>query len=285
MSNVSKRSNALLSANSSTSSENDTLQATQEDSKEEDVINDDELPEENKTKLSEYNAKNYFNCTMGGKDVRVLFAMAIGCNTRNLPSDKDPPFSKSKVYHTEIKPDAATLKLEITCRWKAYHFSGRQPCPANWKIQKCNQFLMANPIPSSEEVDLDWLASELDEWKGIQQMINKSQEREDDQVIHRSWSTDVPFLRLYHTLVDDSLQAAFGKAYAAKTREELDGRNSSLFQTFYEKVSNHFNNPNWIPHSLILPDLHEDYTTSRPLPLNVAPLTPKEFQKNKQQQI
>ena len=159
MSNVSKRSNALLSANSSTSSENDTLQAAQEDSKEEDIINNDELPEENETKLSEYNAKNYFDSTMGGKHVRVLFAMAIRCNTRNLPSDKDSPFSKSKVYHTKIKPDAATLKLEITRRWKAYHFSGRQPCPANWKIQKCNQFLMANPIPSSEEVDLDWLAS------------------------------------------------------------------------------------------------------------------------------
>ena len=80
-------------------------------------------------------------------------------------------------------------------------------------------------------------------------------------------------------MVDDSLRAAFGKAYAAKTREELDGRNSSLFQTSYEKASNHFNDPNWIPHSLILLDLHEDYTTSRPLPLNVAPLTPKEFQK------
>ena len=40
--------------------------------------------------------------------------------------------------------------------------------------------LMANPIPSSEEFDLDWLASELDEWKGIQQMINESQQREDD---------------------------------------------------------------------------------------------------------
>ena len=92
---------------SSTSSENDTLQAAQEDSKEEDAINDDELQEENERKLSEYHAKNYFISMSDGKDVRVLFAMAIGCNTRNLPSDKDPPFSKSKVYHTEIKPDAA----------------------------------------------------------------------------------------------------------------------------------------------------------------------------------
>ena len=53
MNNVSKRSNALLSVNSSTSSENDTLQAAQEDSKEGDAINNDELPEENETKLLE----------------------------------------------------------------------------------------------------------------------------------------------------------------------------------------------------------------------------------------
>ena len=65
---------------------------------------------------------------------------------------------------------------------------------------------MANPIPSSEEFDLDWLASELDEWKGIQVMINKSKQREDDRVIHHSWSSDIPFLRLYHTLVDDSIR-------------------------------------------------------------------------------
>ena len=52
--------------------------------------------------------------TMGGKEIRVLFAMAIGCNTRIIPSDKDPPFSKSKVYHTEIKLLEA-LKSPFQC--------------------------------------------------------------------------------------------------------------------------------------------------------------------------
>ena len=184
MNNAAKLSTALLSTHSSSSSENNNLEAAQEtaqqlallqhDSKEED--NNNELLEENNdetTKLSEYHAKNYFNSTMGRKDVWALFAMAIGCHMRNLPSHKDPPFSKSKVYHTEIKPDAATLKLEITRHWKAYHYSGRQPCPANWRIEKCIDFLMANPIPSSEEFDLDWLVTEMHEWKGIQEMIKK----------------------------------------------------------------------------------------------------------------
>ena len=87
--------------------ENDNLEAPQEtaqqhallqhDSEEDD--NNAELHEENNdetTKLSEYHAKNYFNSTMGGRDVWVLFAIAIGCNTRKLPSHKDPPFPSPK---------------------------------------------------------------------------------------------------------------------------------------------------------------------------------------------
>ena len=67
---------------------------------------------------------NYFNSTMGGKDLHVLFAMAIGCHSTDLPDHKEPPFSKSKVYHSEVKPNASTLKLEVTRHWKAYMKSG-----------------------------------------------------------------------------------------------------------------------------------------------------------------
>ena len=96
MNNVSKRSNALLSVNSSTSSENDTLQATQEDSKEGDAINNDELPEENETKLSEYSAKNYFNSTMGGKDVRALLPWQSDAIQETFPVIKILPFPSPK---------------------------------------------------------------------------------------------------------------------------------------------------------------------------------------------
>ena len=44
------------------------------------------------SKLTEFHRKNYFNSTMGGKDLCVLFAMAIGCNLMDLPDHKEPPF-------------------------------------------------------------------------------------------------------------------------------------------------------------------------------------------------
>ena len=155
---------------------------------------------------------------MGGKDLQLLFAMAIGCNSCELPDHNDPPFSKSKAYHSEVKPDAATLKLEVTQQYQAYICKGCQPCPSNWKIDKCLEYLMSNPIPTSEKRDLDFLQSELEEWKGIQRMVNDSHKREDDRILHQSWSCDIPYLRLYHTLVEDHIRCAFRKAYHAMPR-------------------------------------------------------------------
>ena len=67
-----------------------------------------------------FHAKNYVDSTMGGEDLHVLFVMAVGCNTRKLPDHKDPPFSKAKAYHSEFKPDAATLKLKVTRHWMVH---------------------------------------------------------------------------------------------------------------------------------------------------------------------
>ena len=71
---------------------------------------------------------------------------------------------------------------------------------------------MSRPIPTSEATDLDFLESELKEWTAIQEMVNESYEKEEDQIINHSWSSDIPYLHLYHTLVDDTIRSAFGKA-------------------------------------------------------------------------
>ena len=240
---------------------------------------DGDEEEQEEMKLTEYHAKNYFNSTMGGKDLCVLFAMAIGCHSMDMLDHEDPPFCRSKTYHSEIKPDSSTLKLEVTRRWKAYKMSGRQPQPANWKIEKSLEYLMNNPIPSTENVDRQWLKEEIEEWKGIQEMINESQQHEEDKVLHHTWSNDTPYLRLYHTLVDDSVRGAFGEAFAVKTREELDGRHSALYKDFYKKTADQFNDKEWNLNSLVIPDLHEDFKRSKPLPLNVTPITAEQLKK------
>ena len=105
------------------SGDDDSTSNAQTNNKDDGPTNADDDDDGEQSKLMEFHGKNYFNSTMGGKDLRVLFAMAIGCNSMNLPDHKEPPFSRSKTYHSKIKPDSATLKLEVTQRWKAYKTS------------------------------------------------------------------------------------------------------------------------------------------------------------------
>ena len=79
--------------------------------------------------------------------------------------------------------------------------------------------------------------------------------------------------------MDDSVRGAFGQAFAVKTREELDGWNSSLYQDFYETAVDRFNEKEWILNSLVLSDLHEDFKSSKPLPLNVTPIMAEQLKK------
>ena len=59
----------------------------------------------------------------------------------------------------------------------------------------------------------------------------------------------------------------------------MDGWNTSLFKDFYDLAAEQFNNVDWILDSLVLPELYKDYSRSQPLPLNVVPITTKQFKK------
>ena len=59
-----------------------------------------------------------------------------------------------------------------------------------------------NAVLTEDAAEIAWLGAELSKWRGIQTSINESQEREEEQVLQRTWSTDVTFLRMYHTIVD-----------------------------------------------------------------------------------
>ena len=96
--------------NTGNSSKSKTNSSSMDDTEEE---QQQEIPTKQQEKLTEHHAKNYFNSTMGGKDLHVLFAMAIGCHSRDILDHKEPPFSQSKVYHSEVKPDASTLNLKL----------------------------------------------------------------------------------------------------------------------------------------------------------------------------
>ena len=226
----------------------------------------------------------YFNSTMGGRDLRVLFAMSEGIptNVATLPKHKDPPFCISKKYHREVKPDLGTLQQEVVRRYNAYGLSsnGKPLRPKNWNKDKCLAFLNEHPIPALAHFsEIEFLQKELQKWSEIQKTVNDSQQQEEDRVLQKSWNSDVPYLRMYHVLIDDKLRLELTKAFTVKSREELDGRNSGIYKSYYEQAAEKFNDSEWIPSSLSLPDLHDDFAESKMLILNVMPITAEVFQR------
>ena len=79
--------------------------------------------------------------------------------------------------------------------------------------------------------------------------------------------------------MDDSVRGAFGEAFDVKTREDLDGQHSALYKDSYKKAADRFIDKEWIPNSIVLADLHEDFRWSKPLPLNVTPIMAEQFKK------
>lgn len=236
----------------------------------------------NAKKPSPYLCEPYFNSVMGGKDVRVLFAKSIGVDEskRKFPAHTKAPFCHAKTYHKEVKPDLGTLQQEIMRRHKAYGFEGREPRPSNWNKEKCVEYLLKNPIPSTKKEETNYLYEELLKWKDIQEMINQSHMDAEETVVSKTWSNDVPFLRLYHCLIDDSLRSKFARTFSVKTRQELDGRNNrTLYRDFYDELADKFNDKTWVPSSLAIPDVHEAFAESKPLPLTVGEVTGEQLKK------
>ena len=60
-----------------------------------------------------YMCDQYFNSTLGSRDLCVLFSMTIGLSVPGLPSHTDEPFTSLKTYHKDVKPDAQTLRNEV----------------------------------------------------------------------------------------------------------------------------------------------------------------------------
>jgi hypothetical protein len=65
-----------------------------------------------------------------------------------------------------------------------------------------------------------------------------------------------------------------------KTREEVDSRNSVKGgASFFEDAAAKFNDVNFVPESMALPDLHEDFSISQKLYLSVDEINAKDVKK------
>ena len=69
-------------------------------------------------------------------------------------------------------------------------------------------------------------------------------------------------------MIGDDVKSLYRKIQDVLTRSGLDSWNRvTRVGDFYEKVVKVFNNQLFLPHTAALPDLHEHFAISKPLPL------------------
>ena len=199
---------------------------------------------------------------------------------RTLGDASLEPYASMK-FRKKVAPTQRHMVEEIKRRARVQSIS---PVPAcrYWTREKLVQWLEANPV--SEPADVVFLVHEE---RKLHEVIKKAADEKVESCNgsagrSTAWSTNEPYLRLYHCIFHDDVRAALMRMNNVMDRQELDARNSaSRPETFFESVARVFNDDTTFFITESLPDLH--YSFAHPMTLAFddmpGPVTPEECKK------
>ena len=233
-----------------------------------------------KTELYYTNKKN--------SDPRVIVAMIIGhSNFQRNNHEPWPDFVKgiwkaySKWYGT-FSLNADCLRNEVTRRAEAYFIDQTTaPMPKAWTRTRAMEWLMGNPIPIHlQEHELAFVDKQVEK---LQEFVLAENEKANisKKDVLSNWSSCNPlsWFRFYHAIVDDDVKDSLARDMSSKNRAKLDGCKAMRGCTFYQLLANKFNDTKWVPQSIIMPDVHPDFSEAKLLPLAAKPITADEAKK------
>jgi hypothetical protein len=234
---------------------------------------------------------------------------------KEIPRVIDEPFKSYKNWNKELKPTAEILKVEVLRRYYAYYAMGDStiPRPKYWSLGKSSGWLDEHPVPGGCRIDQQEnenqengnQENEIGERTDQVAQVNEdgetagddeieyicsqvlalkenilSQNSQDSEPISSNHFRESDYLRLYHVIVVDDLRDKFSELYVVRTREQIDARNSVVSgPDFFTMAAEKFNDGNWSSESLPIPDVHENFSESKLLPLRVPPISADDFKR------
>jgi hypothetical protein len=219
---------------------------------------------------------------LNGEQLCELMAMCIGLKSfdeRTLGDAAVEPYASMK-HRKKVNPTQKHMCEEIKRRSTA--IGEDTPTCKYWTKEKLLLWLNDNPV--SEPDDLLFLVSEE---KKLFDVVNSSK-KEATAVSETSssraapWTTNEPYLRLYHAIFHEDVQPLLMSMNDVMDRSTLDARNSSARpETFFEAVARIFNDDIIFFSTDILPDLHYSFAHSLLLDFDdmPGPVTPEEVKK------
>ena len=210
-----------------------------------------------------------------GNSKTMLFSMALGMVN---------PDGSQLIEHIELNyapyaaassrrsfvPKKKNLLEEVLRRAR----DTKLPTPKckNWNTSQLVTFLRENPI--SNPIDLVYVKGQLLAFE--EALKAGAAERTSTNAVLNAESSNrgaawsmVMWLRLAHALAEDVVKQAFLQRHSCDDREVLDARNSGIRPPTWDAVlATKFNDKSWVPHSVAIPSLHDDFASSFPLPFD-----------------
>ena len=193
---------------------------------------------------------------------QVLIAMSIGLvdpvTKRKLGDFLVDPVYTTMSNKAAFHPVVSVLKAEMKRRAKARGFQKFKKASA--LRPQCIQWLEDNPVIDVH--DIAWIREEEGTtYAAIKDLLEEKQREEADKQTRANWTTHEPWLRLYHCMVHDEAKEALANLDRVMQRDELDARNSDERpKTYYEVVTQLYNDEDIVFRSMVLPDLHPSFT-------------------------
>jgi hypothetical protein len=247
--------------------------ALQESETPQDSFDEDPLGASSSNEIQSAAQKVYLESNNSKK---LLFLMCVGltdqgCSIFDL--DQDPWNTLKK---RDIKPSRSEYAQEVCQRGILLN---TQPIPktANWGSRKCIEWLTANPL--TDEQDVLFLKNEVQK---IEVLINQARQERVEQESRGAWRGAIPYMRLTMCLIQDDVKSSYLQRADARTRQELDARNSEVrAQTAFELIADRWNDESFNP---IAPpsNCHEDFVAtmdcSHSLVATMMPASPQKVE-------
>ena len=184
---------------------------------------------------------------------KTLIVLSIG-SEHEINTEEDPWKS---LQRRDIKPKKKDLQAEVKRRSSNFAVP---PRPNNWDVNACLEWLKNNPI--TDENDLLFIKNESARIRVLVEKANQEAVLNETLTRAGQWRGPAPVLRIAHCLIEDDIKGAFLRRNNARTRRELDGRNSADRPlTVYEMIANKWNDSTFNPRSMIT-NCHPDFESS-----------------------
>jgi hypothetical protein len=183
-----------------------------------------------------------------------ILAMAVGMKNEEYmyiaDFENDERFIPIDETSNQWKPTVEMLNVEVQRRWtkNLIRPCARQPKP-NLTYEKAMKWLQKYPV--------DVLPDVTTICDGIDKFNYDTEEKTKEFQNH--WTSDIPYLRLMHCFLDESIRAAY-RLHCFPNNRKAKG-NHDIFNT----IANKWNNQQFNPNTTMIPSLHSDFCTSKSL--------------------